>query len=60
MTLDDYMDESDAEKQDIIGKRLQELQARYGLDFAGHLEEIYKGLILHRTIEYMRKHYNNK
>lgn len=60
MTLDDYMGEPDAEKQDIIGKRLQELQARYGLDFAGHLEEIYKGLILHRTIEYMRKHYNNR
>ena len=40
-------------------KRLSELEARYGLDFAGHLEDIYHGNTLHRTIEYMRKHFRN-
>ena len=35
MTLDDYMEEPAAEKQQIIDQRLRELQERYGLDFAG-------------------------
>ena len=35
---------------------LAELGERYGLDFAGHLEEIFRGETLYRTIEYMRKH----
>ena len=35
---------------------LDALQARYGLDFAGHLEEIFHTETLHRTIEYMRRH----
>ncbi len=60
MTLDDYMEESDAEQQHIIEVRLRELQDRYGLDFAGHLEDIYHGTVLHKTIEYMRKHYPDK
>ena len=61
MTLDDYLKDpaADKQKQEIIGKRLGELEARYGLDFAGHLEDIYHGNTLHRTIEYMRKHFRN-
>ena len=61
MTLDDYLQDPDADKQkqEIIVKRLSELEARYGLDFAGHLEDIYHGNTLHRTIEYMRKHFPN-
>ena len=35
---------------------LEGLRARYGLDFAGHLEQIYGGETLHKTVEYMRKH----
>ena len=35
---------------------LEGLRARYGLDFAGHLEQIYHGETLHKTVEYMRKH----
>ena len=57
MTLDDYMEEPAAKQQHIIEVRLRELQDRYGLDFAGHLEDIYHGTVLHKTIEYMRKHY---
>jgi DNA polymerase-4/DNA polymerase IV (DinB-like DNA polymerase) len=59
LTLDDYLKEPGDGKQEIIEKRLQELQARYGLDFAGHLEDIYHGRVLYRTIEYMRKHYGD-
>ena len=61
MTLDDYLKDpgADQQKQEIIVKRLGELEARYGLDFAGHLEDIYHGNTLHRTIEYMRKHFPN-
>ena len=55
MTLEDYMEETAAEKQEVIDRRLSELQERYGLDFAGHLEDIYHGRVLYRTIEYMRK-----
>lgn len=33
------------------------LQTRYGLDFAGHLEQIFQMDTLHKTIEYMRKHF---
>ena len=29
---------------------------KYGLDFAGHLEDIFAGTTMYRTIEYMRKH----
>ena len=58
LTLDDYMKDPEAEKQEVIDTRLQELQERYGLDFAGHLEDIYHGRVLYRTIEYMRKHFN--
>ena len=58
MTLDDYLEEPAAEQQQIIEARLRELQDRYGLDFAGHLEDIYHGGVLHRTIEYMRKHFS--
>ena len=57
MTLDDYMEETSAEKQAVIDRRLAELGERYGLDFAGHLQDIYKGMTLYRTIEYMRKHF---
>lgn len=57
MTLDDYIEEKAAEKQQIIEEGLQRLQERYGLDFAGNLEKIYAGGALYRTIEYMRKHF---
>lgn len=60
MTIDDYLDDPDAGDRSVIDKRLSELQERYGLDFAGHLEDIYHGNVLHRTIEYMRKHYPGK
>jgi DNA polymerase-4/DNA polymerase IV (DinB-like DNA polymerase) len=57
MVLDDFMDDAAEERQRLIERRLAEMQARYGLDFASNLEKIYTNDILHRTVEYMRKHY---
>ena len=62
MTINDYLETGDGslspeDKPGVIERKLQELQARYGLDFAGHLEDILHGRVLYRTIEYMRKHY---
>ena len=44
------------EREAEQARLLSELGERYGLDFAGHLEEIFRGETLYRTIEYMRKH----
>lgn len=46
------------EEQALERQRLLDaLQQRYGLDFAGHLEQIFHMDTLHKTIEYMRKHF---
>lgn len=46
------------EEQALERQRLLDtLQQRYGLDFAGHLEHIFHMDTLHKTIEYMRKHF---
>ncbi|MBQ6240960.1 MAG: DNA polymerase IV [Firmicutes bacterium] len=37
-------------------KALQNLQIKYGLDFAGNLDRIFTGETLYRTVEYMRKY----
>ena len=39
-----------------VTERLKALQDRYGLDFAGNLDRIFRGETLYRTVEYMRKH----
>lgn len=59
MTIEDYIENSDSQKQHIIDRRLDELKKRYGLDFAGHLEDILHGGAFYRTIEYMRRHCND-
>lgn len=56
MTLDDFLDDNDVEREQIIETRLREMGEKYGLDFAGHLEDIFEGTTMYRTIEYMRKH----
>ena len=56
MTLDDYIAD-DKSKENVLSGLLDALQNRYGLDFAGHLEQIYHGETLHKTVEYMRKHF---
>ena len=56
MSLEDYLEESIDEKQQIIDDKLAELGERYHLDFAGNLDKIFSGTTLYRTAEYMRKH----
>lgn len=48
----------DQSQQDNERQRVFDaLQRRYGLDFAGHLEQIHRMETMHKTIEYMRKHF---
>ncbi len=56
MSLEDYLEESMDEKQQVIDAKLAELGERYHLDFAGNLDKIFSGTTLYRTAEYMRKH----
>lgn len=56
LTLDDLTDEAQRLRERKLQSALDALQRRYGLDFAGHLEDIYHSGTLHRTAEYMRKH----
>ena len=54
--IDDLLREADPENAGDIRAELTRLQARYGLDFAGNLDKIFRGETLYRTVEYMRKH----
>ena len=56
LTLDDLSDDARQLRERKLRAALDALQRRYGLDFAGHLEDIYHSGTLHRTAEYMRKH----
>ena len=56
LTMDDISAEAQKRRDAELKKILLALQKRYGLDFAGHLEQIYQTDILHKTVEYMRKH----
>ena len=56
LTLEDYFTEARCQREEELKKALDALQGRYGLDFAGHLEQIYQMDTLHKTVEYMRKH----
>ena len=56
LSFDDLMRDELPSEEDARRQLLAELQERYGLDFAGNLEKIYHYEILHKTVEYMRKH----
>ena len=60
LTMEDFMEEMTSDRQIRYKEEMDRLQKKYGLDFAGNLEKIYKGEILHRTIEYMRKNHNQR
>ena len=59
LSFDDLFTEEGTAEEEARHMLLQGLQARYGLDFAGNLEKIYHYEILHKTVEYMRKHRRN-
>lgn len=54
LSFEDFLMGS-TEWEDEFNRKLGELGERYKLDFAGHLEQLYRGETLHRTAEYMRK-----
>ena len=56
LTLGELMEEKTHEQDAELKKQLALLGQRYRLDFAGHLEQLYRMDILHRTVEYMRRH----
>ena len=56
LRLEEFLPENRAKDDALMKNLLDGLEERYHLDFAGHLDQIYHGEILHKTIEYMRKH----
>ncbi|MBE5955156.1 MAG: DNA polymerase IV [Lachnospiraceae bacterium] len=57
MTLEDYFGEVKDRQEEKLKSLLETLKERYHLDFAGNLEKIYQGEVLHKTVEYMRRHF---
>ncbi len=56
MSIEDLLDDAMVSRSQVIEEGLEHLWERYHLDFAGNLEKLYKNDVLHRTVEYMRKH----
>ena len=56
LRFDDFMPEVREKQEEQTRIGLEALGKRYGLDFTGNLDKIFRGETLYRTIEYMRKH----
>ena len=56
LSFDDVFEDAVVRREAERAGLLDGLRKKYGLDFAGHLEELYQMDTLHRTVEYMRKH----
>lgn len=57
LTLEDFFDEARGRQEETLNHLLSHLQNRYHLNFAENLDKIYQGEVLHKTVEYMRKHF---
>ncbi len=58
LRIEDFLtDGGTAGEEERLQAELARLQRQYGLDFAGHLDQIFHGETMYRTIEYMRKHF---
>lgn len=55
LVLEGFEPEQAGNAENELETELRHLQSIYLLDFAGHLEQIYHGETLYKTIEYMRK-----
>lgn len=55
LVLEGFEPEQSQRPEDELEEELQRLGSIYNLDFSGHLEQIYHGETLYKTIEYMRK-----
>lgn len=56
LRMEGFDDDNASEWEREQRKQFAALEARYHLDFAGHLNELYHMETLHKTAEYMRKH----
>lgn len=56
LRFDDFLTNAELDQKNEIEAALKRLQQRYGLDFAGHLDQIFQGETLYKTVEYMRRH----
>lgn len=56
LSFEDLLEEETAAREAEKNRLLAALGEHYHLDFAGHLEQLYHGQTLHKTVEYMRKH----
>lgn len=56
LSFDDYLTDTESVNRARLKEKFIELNKRYGLDFEGHLEQIFRWDTLHKTAEYMRKH----
>lgn len=56
LSFDDYLCDPSNTAESELKEQFAAMQRRYGLDFEGHLKEIYRWDTLHKTVEYMRKH----
>ncbi len=56
LRFEDILEDELSRREERRKALLDGLQARYGLDFAGHLDQLFELGILHKTVEYMRKH----
>ena len=56
LVLDEFRDRETVSPEYMLQNELARLQNQYHLDFAGHLEQIYRGETLYKTVEYMRKY----
>ena len=56
LTFEDIAGSVKKQREEEMKRLLDKLGEKYKLDFAGHLEQIYQYDILHKTVEYMRKH----
>lgn len=56
LSFDDYLKGTSLTQETELKEQFADMRHRYGLDFEGHLEQIYRWDTLHKTAEYMRKH----
>ena len=57
LSFEDYLIDNKSAQQAEMKAIFGRLQKRYGLDFERHLEDIYHWDTLHKTAEYMRRHF---
>ncbi|MBQ8075896.1 MAG: DNA polymerase IV [Oscillospiraceae bacterium] len=57
MRLESFDDEDQREQEEERKRLFKTLEEHYHLDFEGHLAQLYRAETLHKTAEYMRKHF---